>query len=76
MMMMAKQSSTLSETPKVITKARRWKPDKRRRGYSRDHRGDCVQVIIALVVTPEGLPLAHEVLPLRAAAWRTIQRGE
>ena len=37
--------------------------DKRRHGYSRDHRGDCVQVIIALVVTPEGLPLAYEVLP-------------
>ena len=37
--------------------------DKRRHGYSRDHRSDCVQVIIALVVTPEGLPLAYEVLP-------------
>ena len=37
--------------------------DKRRHGYSRDHRGDCVQVVIALVVTPEGLPLAYEVLP-------------
>jgi hypothetical protein len=37
--------------------------DKRRFGYSRDHRGDCVQVVIALVVTPEGLPLAYEVLP-------------
>jgi transposase len=37
--------------------------DKRRHGYSRDHRGDCVQVIIALVVTPEGLPPAYEVLP-------------
>jgi transposase len=36
--------------------------DKRRYGYSRDHRGDCVQVVIALVVTPEGLPLAYEVL--------------
>src|SRR5882724_7030167 len=36
--------------------------DKRRHGYSRDHRSDCVQVIIALVVTPEGLPLAYEVL--------------
>lgn len=36
--------------------------DKRRHGYSRDHRGDCVQVILALVVTPEGLPLAYEVL--------------
>jgi transposase len=36
--------------------------DKRRYGYSRDHRPDCVQVVIALVVTPEGLPLAYEVL--------------
>ena len=37
--------------------------DKRRYGYSRDHRPDCVQVVIALVVTPEGLPLAYEVMP-------------
>jgi transposase len=37
--------------------------DKRRFGYSRDKRPDCVQVIIALVVTPEGYPLAYEVLP-------------
>ena len=36
--------------------------DKRRFGYSRDHRPDCVQVVVALVVTPEGLPLAYEVL--------------
>lgn len=36
---------------------------KKRFGYSRDHRGDCVQVVIALVVTPEGFPLAYEVLP-------------
>jgi transposase len=36
--------------------------DKRRHGYSRDHRPDCVQIVIALVVTPEGLPLAYEVL--------------
>src|SRR5207302_765769 len=35
---------------------------KRRFGYSRDKRPDCVQVIIALVVTPDGLPLAYEVL--------------
>jgi transposase len=35
---------------------------KRRFGYSRDKRPDCVQVIIALVVTPEGLPLAYEVM--------------
>lgn len=37
--------------------------DKRRYGYSRDRRRDCPQVVIALVVTPEGLPLAYEVLP-------------
>jgi transposase len=36
--------------------------DKRRHGYSRDHRPDCVQIVIGLVVTPEGLPLAYEVL--------------
>jgi hypothetical protein len=32
-------------------------------GYSRDHRGDCKQVVLALVVTPEGLPLAYEIMP-------------
>ena len=37
--------------------------DKRRHGYSRDHRSDCVQIVIALVITPEGFPLAYEVLP-------------
>jgi transposase len=37
--------------------------DKRRFGYSRDKRFDCVQVVIALVVTPEGFPLGYEVLP-------------
>ena len=36
--------------------------DKRRYGHSRDRRSDCVQVVIALVVTPEGWPLAYEVL--------------
>jgi hypothetical protein len=36
---------------------------KRRFGYSRDKRGDCVQVVIALIVTPEGFPLAYEVMP-------------
>jgi transposase len=37
--------------------------DKRRHGYSRDKRSDCVQVVMALIVTPEGFPLAYEVLP-------------
>lgn len=36
--------------------------DKRRFGYSRDKRPDCVQVVIALIVTPDGYPLAYEVL--------------
>ena len=36
--------------------------DKRKYGHSRDKRSDCVQVIVALIVTPEGLPLAYEVL--------------
>ena len=36
--------------------------EKAKRGYSRDHRPDCKQVVIALVVTPEGFPLAYEVM--------------
>jgi hypothetical protein len=36
--------------------------DKRRFGYSRDKRPDCVQVVIALMVTPQGFPLTYEVL--------------
>jgi transposase len=36
--------------------------DKRRFGYSRDKRPDCVQVVIALIVTPQGFPLTYEVL--------------
>ncbi len=47
--------------------------DKRRHGYSRDHRGDCVQVVIALVVTPEGLPLAYEVLAGNTADSTTLR---
>jgi len=39
------------------------KEDKRRFGWSRDKRKDCVQVMIALIVTPEGFPIAYEVLP-------------
>jgi hypothetical protein len=36
--------------------------DKRKFGYSRDKRADCVQVVIALIVTPEGFPLSYEVM--------------
>jgi transposase len=35
---------------------------KRQFGYSRDKRSDCVQIVLALIVTPEGFPLAYEVL--------------
>jgi transposase len=46
---------------------------KRRFGYSRDKRPDCVQVIIALIVTPEGFPLAYEVLPGNTADKTTLK---
>ena len=34
---------------------------KAKRGYSRDGRPDCKQVVVALVITPDGFPLAYEV---------------
>ena len=46
--------------------------DKRRFGYSRDKRPDCVQVVIALVVTPEGFPLAYEVMAGNTADRTTL----
>jgi hypothetical protein len=36
--------------------------DQAKRGYSRDHRPDCLQVVIALVITPDGFPLAYKVM--------------
>jgi transposase len=50
-------TSTYFESPPPDGEA-----DKRRHGYSRDKRSDCVQVVIALIVTPEGFPLGYEVL--------------
>jgi hypothetical protein len=47
--------------------------DKSRFGYSRDKRPDCVQAVIALVVTPEGLPLAYVVLPGNTADKTTLR---
>jgi len=47
---------------------------KAKRGYSRDHRPDCVQVVLALVITPEGLPLAYEVMEGNTSD-RTTLRG-
>jgi len=48
--------------------------DKRKFGYSRDKRSDCVQVVLALVVTPEGYPLAYEVLPGNTSDRRTLRQ--
>jgi DDE family transposase len=42
-------------------------------GYSRDKRSDCVQVVIALIVTPEGFPIAYEVLPGNTADKTTLK---
>ena len=43
------------------------------RRYSRDHRPDCKQIIIALVVTPEGFPLAYEVFEGNRADVTTLE---
>jgi len=48
--------------------------DLARRGYSRDHRSDCQQVIVALVVTREGFPLAHYTWPGNTQDLQTVQR--
>ncbi len=45
---------------------------KRKFGYSRDKRPDCVQLVIALIVTPEGFPLAYEVMPGNTADNTTL----
>jgi transposase len=47
--------------------------DKRRYGYSRDKRSDCTQVVIALIVTPDGFPLGYEVLPGNTADCTTLR---
>ena len=47
--------------------------DPRRFGYSRDKRSDCVQVVVALVVTPDGLPLAYEMFPGNTADKTTLR---
>jgi transposase len=43
------------------------------RGYSRDHRPDCKQVLIALVVTFDGFPLGYEVFAGNTHDARTLQ---
>jgi transposase len=42
-------------------------------GYSRDKRNDCVQVVIALVIMPEGFPVAYEVLAGNTADKTTLR---
>ena len=45
-----------------------------RRGYSRDHRSDCKQIIIALIVTRDGFPLAHETFTGNTRDVATVKR--
>jgi len=46
---------------------------KAKRGYSRDSRPDCLQVVIALVVTPDGFPLAYEVMDGNTSEHKTLR---
>jgi hypothetical protein len=54
------------------TDVERGPEDLRQFGYSRDKRGDCRQVVIALIVTPEGFPLSYEVLAGNTADSTTL----
>ena len=47
--------------------------EKAARGYSRDHRPDCAQLVIAIVVTPEGFPLSYEVFDGNRADVTTLE---
>jgi transposase len=44
-----------------------------RRGYSRDHRPDCKQVVIALIVNAEGFPLSYETFDGNRADVSTLE---
>src|SRR5438067_91461 len=44
-----------------------------RRGYSRDHRGDCKQVVIALIVNEDGFPLSYETFDGNRADVTTLE---
>jgi Transposase DDE domain len=48
--------------------------DLAQRGYSRDHRSDCKQIVLALVVTREGFPLAHQTLAGNTRDLQTVRR--
>jgi transposase len=45
-----------------------------KRGYSRDHRGDCKQIVLALVVTRDGFPLAHYTLAGNTQDVQTVEK--
>jgi hypothetical protein len=44
-----------------------------RRGYSRDHRSDCKQIVLALVVSREGFPLAHRTFAGNTQDLQTVE---
>jgi transposase len=48
--------------------------DLAKRGYSRDHRRDCKQIVVALVVTREGFPLAHQTLAGNTRDLQTVRQ--
>lgn len=48
-------------------------PEIARRGYSRDHRPDCVQINIAMVVTRQGMPLGYEIFPGNTVDVATVE---
>jgi Transposase DDE domain len=48
--------------------------DLAQRGYSRDHRSDCKQIVIALIVTRDGFPLAHQTFAGNTRDLATVQR--
>jgi len=43
------------------------------RGYSRDHRSDCKQIVVALVVSQDGFPLAHRTFAGNTRDLKTVQ---
>jgi transposase len=47
--------------------------DLARRGYSRDHRSDCKQIVLALIVTRDGFPLAHLTLAGNTQDLQTVE---
>ena len=48
--------------------------DLAKRGYCRDHRSDCKQIVLALVVTREGFPLAHQTLAGNTRDLQTVRQ--